>query len=227
MGTAPPFGGSYLPDPELSELLAELARAAEEFARTVRGSTDRGNPYAFGGLRLEVCEGLFALVREQRPRVLVETGVCNGVSTAVLLAALARNYEGHLYSLDFPEYTETNYSPGSFWEGKLGAVVPRGRPPGWLVPARLRSRWTLRLGRSQEALPPLLAELGEIDFFLHDSEHSFECMSFEYDLAWRHLRTGGVLVSDDTTWNTAFAEFCRAVERQPTFLDRKVAFLIK
>lgn len=227
MGGSTPFGGSYLPDPKLAELLAELARAADEFVRTVRGSTDRGNPYAFGGLRHEVCEGLFALVRERRPKVLVETGVCNGVSTAVLLAALARNAEGHLYSLDLPEHTETSYPPGSFWEGKLGAVVPRGRPPGWLVPECLRSRWTLRLGRSQEALPPLLAELGDIDFFLHDSEHSFECMSFEYRLAWRHLRPGGVLVSDDTTWNTAFAEFCRDVGRHPTYLDRKVAFLVK
>lgn len=222
-----PFLGAHLPDPELTALVADLTRAAEEFARTVHGCTDRGSPYAFGGMRPEVCEGLFALVREFRPRTLVETGVCNGVSTAVLLAALDRNGEGCLYSLDLPEHTDTTYPPGSFWEGKLGAVVPHGRPPGWLVPEPLRARWTLRLGRSQEVLPPLLEELGSIDFFLHDSEHSYECMSFEYHLAWRHLRPGGVLVSDDTTWNTAFADFSRAVEREAAFLDRKVAFLVK
>lgn len=224
---ATPVGESFLPDEELTRLLADLTRAADEFARAVHGVTGRGNPYAFGGMRPEVGQRLFALVREFRPRILVETGVCNGVSTAVLLAALARNGEGHLYSVDLPEHTDTTYPPGSFWEGKLGAVVPRGQQPGWLVPDRLRGHWTLRLGRSQEVLPHLLEELGSIDFFLHDSEHSYECMSFEYDLAWRHLRPGGLLVSDDTTWNTAFADFSRAVEREPDFLDRKVGFLVK
>lgn len=222
-----PLLARHLPDVELDAVLADVAKAAEEFARTVHGCTDRGNPYAFGGLRAPVCEGLFALVREFRPQRLVETGVCNGVSTAVLLAALERNGAGHLYSIDLPEHTATTYPPGSFWEGKLGAVVPRGQPPGWLVPGRLRGRWTLRLGRSQEMLPALLEEMDAIDFFFHDSEHSYECMSFEYDLAWRYLQPGGVLVSDDTTWNTAFADFSRVVERQPIFLDRKVAFLVK
>lgn len=225
--SALPFLAAHLPDAELTALLSELAAAAEEFSRTVQGVTDRGTPYAFGGLRQEVCEGLFALVREFRPRRLVETGVCNGVSTAVLLAALERNGAGQLDSVDLPEHSHTSYPPGTFWEGKLGAVVPRDKPPGWLVPARLRGRWRLHLGRSQVVLPRLLGELGSIDFFLHDSEHSYECMSFEYQLAWHYLVDGGLLVSDDTTWNSAFADFARRVDRSPTYLDRKVAFLRK
>lgn len=223
----PPHLTRHLPDEQLEALWAEIAGAAEEFTRTVQGVTQRGNPYAFGGLRREVGEAMFALVRDVAPCTLVETGVCNGVSTAVLLAALERNGRGHLHSLDFPEYTDTDYPPGAFWEGKLGAVVPRGKTPGWLVPERLRHRWTLYLGRSQELLPDLLARLGSIDFFFHDSEHSYQCMTFEYQLAWRHLAPGGILLSDDVTWNSAFAEFAAQVHRTPTFLDRKVAFLVR
>jgi hypothetical protein len=225
--TLPPELARHLPDPALELLLDALAAAEREFERTVHGLTERGNPYAFGGLRRHVCQGLFALVRHFRPRQMVETGVCNGVSTAVLLTALERNGEGHLYSVDLPEHTDTTYPPGTFWEGKLGAVVPRDRPPGWLVPTHLRARWTLQLGRSQEVLPPLLASLGAIDAFLHDSEHSYQCMEFEYRLAWQYLTPGGVLISDDITWNQAFTDFAAAVGRSPLFIDRKVAYLVK
>ena len=44
------------------------------------------------------------------------------------------------------------------------------------IPPELKQRWTLILGRSQEELPPLLERLGTIDSFMHDSEHSFECV---------------------------------------------------
>ncbi|MEP0774763.1 MAG: class I SAM-dependent methyltransferase [Acidobacteriota bacterium] len=225
--TLPPELARHLPDSALEAILTHVRRAEEEFAATVRGSTSRGTPYTFGGIKRQVAEGLFALVREVRPRRAVETGVCNGASTAVLLTALERNGEGQLDSLDFPEYTDTPYAPGTFWEGKLGAAVPRGKAPGWLVPTPLRRRWRLHLGRSQELLSGLLEQLGEIDFFLHDSEHSYECQSFEYRLAWQHLRPGGVLASDDISWSPAFAEFAAVVRRTPVHLHRKVAYLVK
>ena len=39
-------------------------------------------------------------------------------------------------------------------------------------------------------------------------------MLFEFRAAWRHLRRGGVLVSDDVFWNPAFWLFTR-VHRVP------------
>ena len=32
-----------------------------------------------------------------------------------------------------------------------------------------------------------MQELGRIEFFMHDSEHSYECMQFEMALAEEHL----------------------------------------
>jgi hypothetical protein len=96
-----------------------------------------------------------------------------------------------------------------------------------LIPSELRQRWTLLLGRTQDELPPLLDRIGTIDSFMHDSEHSFECMWFEFNEAWPHLRDGGVLVSDDVNSTEAFPRFARAQRRRPLPLARGMALLQK
>jgi predicted O-methyltransferase YrrM len=212
-------------------LIDHLEHRAAEFWDTVQGQTPRGQRYNTGRVtgRDGYDEGLrlYRLLRELRPRVSVETGVCNGVSTAFLLLALEDNEAGDLYSIDLPEVAGEEYEPGTFWDGKGGAVIPPGKEPGWMVPPTLRERWHLVLGRSQEELPPLLARIGEIDFFMHDSEHSYECMSFEFRTAWEALREGGVLVADDVNVNAAWDEFARKVGREPETLGPKLAMITK
>ena len=212
-------------------LIDHLEHRAAEFWDTVQGQTPRGQRYNTGRVtgRDGYDEGLrlYRLLRELRPRVSVETGVCNGVSTAFLLLALEDNEAGELYSIDLPEVAGEEYEPGTFWDGKGGAVIPPGKEPGWMVPPTLRERWHLVLGRSQEELPPLLARIGEIDFFMHDSEHSYECMSFEFRTSWEALREGGVLVADDVNVNAAWDEFTREVGREPETLGPKLAMITK
>jgi len=218
-----------------SGLVEHLEEQAAHFWRTVHGET-RGHRYNTGratgrdgygeGLRL------YAVLRKLRPRVAVETGVCNGVSTAFLLLALEANGPGEngpaeLHSLDLPEIAGEEYEPGTFWDGKGGAVVPAGKEAGWMVPERLRSRWHLTLGRSQDELPGLLERVAPIDFFLHDSEHSEACMRFEFETAWAALRAGGVLAADDVNANTAFADFAAREGREPLELGPKLALIVK
>jgi hypothetical protein len=140
---------------------------------------------------------------------------------------LERNGRGELHSVDLPEVAGEEYDPGTFWEGKQGAAIPPGKKAGWMIPDDLRARWRLVLGRSQDELPPLLNRLGAIDFFMHDSEHSYECMRFEFDAAWPALREGGVLVVDDWNWNDAFTELARETGRTPITLGKKLALLRK
>jgi predicted O-methyltransferase YrrM len=213
-----------------SGLVDHLEEQAARFWATVRGET-RGHRYNTGratgrdgygeGLRL------YAVLRKLRPRVAVETGVCNGVSTAFLLLALQENGEGELHSVDLPEIAGEDYAPGTFFDGKGGAVVPAGEEPGWMVPGNLRTRWHLALGRSQDVLPPLLERLGPIDFFMHDSEHSEDCMRFEFAAAWAALRDGGVLAADDVTVNDAFATFAAGHDREPIAIGPKLALIVK
>lgn len=182
--------------------------------------------YTTGAIGLAERTYLYALVRHLKPKTAVETGVANGFSTAFLLLALERNGDGHLHSIDLPRIVGED-DQVDFYEGEGRAGVPPEHMPGWLIPDHLRERWTLRLGKSQDELPPLLDSLGELDFFMHDSEHSYECMSFEFGAAWPRLRDGGVLVSDDVNSTAAFPELATRVERQPVAIARGMAFLVK
>jgi predicted O-methyltransferase YrrM len=212
-------------------LIDHLEVRATEFWDTVQGETPRGQRYNTGRVtgRDGYDEGLrlYRLLRDVRPQVAVETGVCNGVSTAFLLLALEDNGTGELHSIDLPEVAGEEYEEGTFWDGKGGAVIPPGKEPGWMVPPELGERWELVLGRSQDELPPLLDRVGQIDFFMHDSEHSYECMSFEFRTAWPALREGGVLVADDVNVNPAWAEFTGEVGREPEELGPKLSMITK
>ncbi|MBS7618990.1 hypothetical protein KEJ25_10480, partial [Candidatus Bathyarchaeota archaeon] len=48
--------------------------------------------------------------------------------------------------------------------------------------------WNFINAGSREALPDLLRKLNQIDVFLHDSLHTYEHMSFEYETAWPFIR---------------------------------------
>ncbi|MGI0018460.1 MAG: class I SAM-dependent methyltransferase [Nitrosotalea sp.] len=142
----------------------------------------------------EVIE-LYVLVRALKPRVIVETGVASGVSSAHILLALAANGAGALHSIDLPNTQQ-------------GSLLPPGRASGWAVPDDLRIRWKLYLGDARELLPAVLGALEHVDVFLHDSDHSYEHMSFEFEQALPKLAHGGLLLSDDTHLHAAWDDFC-------------------
>jgi len=183
--------------------------------------------YELADIGIEQGLYLYSLIRKLKPEIAVETGVCNGFSTAFLLLALATNQMGKLYSLDFPEVAGANYEDGIFWQGKRGAVIPQDKTPGWVIPEQLKSRWELTLGKSQDKLPELLARLGEIDFFFHDSEHSYECMWFECNEAYKALREGGIMLFDDIGWNHAFQNFAKQENKKVFYMGEDLGFFIK
>jgi hypothetical protein len=207
-----------------SGLMEHLLRRGHEHQTAIARAGER---YSLGAIGYTEGVYLYAVLRTVRPRIAVETGVANGFSTAFSLLALQANGEGELHSVDLPREVGREYEPGSFYEGEGRAGIPTGSEPGWLIPPELKERWTLILGRSQEELPPLLERLGEIDSFMHDSEHSFDCMWFEYHQAWPALRPGGVLFSDDVNSTEAFHRFAGEQSRTPIRLARGMAFLVK
>ena len=191
---------------------------------------------------MDECARLYALVREYEPTAIVETGVYQGVSTTSLLLALAKNDAGTLYSLDPVPLLEGSaaaaadltavdgdgatitpprseyYERGRPSCSEAGTHhMPEGRDAGWIVPEDLHGYWDRRTGRSQRDLPGLLAEVGDVDLFVQDSEHSQTGMAFEFDLAWEHLVPGGLLVSFHVDWNDAFDAFVseRACQHGP------------
>lgn len=153
---------------------------------------------------------IYAIVRKFKPKLIVETGVAYGISSAVFLQAIKSNNLGKLISIDLP-----NRDPGGFRyeNGTLDAIfLPKNLEPGWVVPKELRENWVLKLGKSSEKLK----EINEtIDLFFHDSEHSFENMMQEFRWAFEHLSIGGILGSDDVTWNSSYSNFVKSHAMTP------------
>jgi predicted O-methyltransferase YrrM len=182
---------------DVEQLLSEAALATvEEEVLRRQAELPANAPFARyhnGDIRLgRLC---YAVARALRPLAVAETGVCYGVTSAYLLAALEANGQGHLYSIDLPPLGENG---DDF--------------VGWLVPTHLRSRWTLQRGTSARLLRPLLKGLRAIDLFIHDSLHTYRNMTEEFQAAWPALRGGGVLISDDVEGNPAFLQLMRAAK---------------
>ncbi len=153
---------------------------------------------------------LYYIIRKIRPENVIETGCWYGNSSVCILAALQKNGEGKLFTIDLPAFFETGgyYDENPYLsEERRKNSLPKGTFPGFIVPEFLKERWNLILGSTSEQLPPLLNELGKIDFFLHDSLHSYENMKFEFNLAYNHLKKNGFLASDNIDWNYLFKEF--------------------
>lgn len=164
-------------------------------------------------------EALYAICRIKQPIRIVETGIAAGLSSAFILEALRKNGRGQLYSIDMPNYEEElakrnvpNYNPAS------PGVLPPGLTTGWAVPKELRPNWVIEIGLASEKLHKLLDELKDIDMFLHDSEHTYANMLWEYVTAWEFLRSDGILLSHDVTWNTAFSDFARKIRHKPVMI---------
>lgn len=127
------------------------------------------------------------LVARLKPRIIVETGVHRGVSTAFILKAL----------------TEAG-----------GLLLPPGPllyscDPDPLVELT-HPQWRFYRQKSVDALPKIYLETGPWDIFLHDSDHGSENQTFEYELAWHLVKNGGIIATDDPVWGThgAWEKFC-------------------
>jgi len=159
-----------------------------------------------GGMGEGACTLLYVICRILQPRIIVETGVASGFSSASILQALEDNGVGELYSIDL-HYRD-------------GVTIPVDKELGWVVPVHLKRRWHLMLGEGFKVLPLLLKELGTIDIFLHDSRHTYKTMMKEYSIAWPRLREGGLLLSDDVIENDAFIDFADKVKLSPVVVGR-------
>ncbi len=141
---------------------------------------------------------IWTLARHLRPTIVVETGVAHGMTSRFILEALESNGAGRLWSVDLPPF-----NPES--RRQIGIAVDEDR---------LRGRWTYLAGTSRRRLPSLLATLGRVDLFIHDSLHSDHNLTFELELARKYLAPGGAIVADDIDVNPAFKRF---TEQNPDF----------
>jgi hypothetical protein len=122
---------------------------------------------------------LYAYVIAYRPKVIVETGVANGITTNVIMSAIEQ-VGGTLHSIDVDPRTQNVYSGPGDW------------------------RFHTLAGNLEEELRCQSNEIGAVDLWIHDSDHGFLWQTFEYELAGMRLADNGVLVSDDIDSSTAW-----------------------
>jgi predicted O-methyltransferase YrrM len=178
----------------LAEYLGEDSlREIEDQVREGIGAMPADAPFAsFHNGDFSLGRLCYALTRIKRPNVIIETGVCYGVTSSFMLKALQVNGQGSLYSIDLPPLGEN-----------ADAFVGR------LIPAALRRNWRLNRGSSRKLLSGILQSIGAVDMFVHDSLHTYRNMRFEFELVAPYLTPDAIVVADDIEGNSAFDEWSR------------------
>ena len=131
--------------------------------------------------------GWYALARLLKPKIVVESGVDKGLGTCVLAAAMLRNREegdqGRVYGIDINPHA------------------------GWLVAPPYLEVVKFVLDDSHAALQRLE---GNIDMFVHDSEHSYEHEAGEYAIIRDRLSEKAVILSDNAHSLPTLMDFAEA-----------------
>ena len=131
---------------------------------------------------------LYTFIMERKPRRVVETGVANGLTTNLIMAALD-TYGGELHSFDINPECQSVYKGNGKWNFHL-------------------------LSRNyKKQVREVVGSFDDIDLWIHDSDHSYSWQSFEYSLAASKLKANqGILVSDDIDCTTAFGKLVKSLD---------------
>jgi hypothetical protein len=191
------LGGEYqraLASSALAQLESSLAGQLDALSASGPFSLDHNADWL-------LARTVFGICRALRPQVVVETGVAYGVTSAFILLALKLNARGSLHSIDLPPLA-------SDADESVGA----------LVPAALQGRWHLHRGSSRRVMPSLLANVGPVDVFIHDSLHTYWNMKREFTLVSKYLASDYCLVADDIQGNDAFAQWIQGIKPDHTLV---------
>ena len=164
--------------------------------------------YVAGWVDLDDALFLYWLVRQTKPRRIVQCGAFNGRSSAFMMLALAKNgSDGTLTIIDQPPIFDPK-DPKWTVEGKVyGAVVPAGKASGWMVPDQYKDRLEIWNGDVNDLIPKVVDKLEAIDLFCHASDHTYQHMKSAFEEAKRKLRQGGLIVAVDVAWNASLWDF--------------------
>jgi len=190
LGAPWPCQASQRLDELLPEISALLAAKGLGYGRQTYGCYSDGDR--------SLCRAAWCTVLHTRPQVVIETGVAHGVTSRVVLEALRQNGRGHLWSIDLP------YPMDRGLRAHTGAAVTDA----------CRARWSYLEGSSRQQLPRLVAEVGRVDMFIHDSLHTARNTLFEIERAAAAMSAGGVMLIDDIKMHTGFTSFAR---RYPSY----------
>jgi predicted O-methyltransferase YrrM len=159
----------------------------EDFREHIRRqiSTSRRGVEMDQSIQVARRAGWYATIRATKPEVLVETGTDKGLGSCVIAEAIRRNGVGHLYTID---------------------IEPES---GFLIGERYRDLVTQIVGNSVAHL----SNLKNVDWFIHDSDHSAEHESAEFAAITPTLTDRALLLSDNAHVTDVLADWSRTNNR--------------
>ena len=89
---------------------------------------------------------------------------------------------------------------------------------GRLAPQRLKKRRRFIVSTPSTVLSTALKQSGRLDIFMHDSDHSYNGMRYEFELVKNRMRHNGVILSDDIQSNSAFMELAGELGKKPRII---------
>jgi Methyltransferase domain len=137
--------------------------------------------------------GWYAIVRALQPDNVVETGTHLGLGSCVIAAALLRNGHGRLTTIDID--SDSGYLIDEPW----ASVIDR------------------RIGSSVHEL----ANLSDVEMFLHDSLHTYEYESQELAAVEPNLRSDAIVLSDNAHDSAALSNWAERNGRHYLFFKEQ------
>ena len=132
----------------------------------------------------------YCLIRITRPGIVVETGTEKGLGSLIIQRALDMNNYGKLYTFDLDKYA------------------------GSLLDSNDKEKISLLIGDSIESI----GRLNEIDFFIHDSDHSAEHEKKELEAIQGKLSCNAIVLSDNSHVTDELYNWSKKMGRKYIFI---------
>jgi len=173
----------------------------KDFENVLKQSSQREHdcPIKMGGPG--ALELIYYACEFTKAQKVVETGVAYGWSSLASLLSLEKR-NGTLYSSDMP------------YLGQNGDQFV-----GYIVPENLKTNWKLFRFADKESLPKIFGENQVFDVVHYDSDKSYNGRIWAYNELYKHLRKGGVFISDDIGDNSAYQDFCEKNNIQTEIIE--------
>jgi hypothetical protein len=164
--------------------------------------------YGVGSLEQDDALFLYWLVRQAKPRRIVQCGALNGGASAFLMLALAHNSPDATITIIDEPTVFNSQDPAWTTEGKIyGAFLPEGKTPAWMVPDQYLDRVKLVNGPPHSLLPKVIDEMASVDFFYYACDHDHKNMMGAFEAVRTKLSKGAVVVAVDMGWNASLWDF--------------------
>lgn len=135
-------------------------------------------------IEVECGKYLYNFIMDNKIKLVVETGICQGFSSWCILQAL-KETEGMLFSIEPHLYDENHL----------------------IVEQEAYHRWAIIRNFSTRILDKVLYYLGHVDLFWHDSDHSHVVQAFEFNEAKKYSTfIGAHNIDYSTAWEELKSE---------------------